>query len=261
LSGNKITFGLEKVHIAFLTDETTPTWDTPIHIPGAVSFTPEPQGDENKFYADNGPYFVYTTNNGYTAELSVALIPNTVIAEMLGWEIDSNGMLVETTDGEQKEFALMGQVLGDKNNLRFVYYRCKAARPGKGFSTRSESIEPNPDNLSITIMPIEINGKKVVKGQIELGGTNQAVYDAFFSEVIIPGATPSTVDKTELAATISLAGTLDELDYTPDSWTAFSTALINANTVNDDEDATQAQVNQANTALESAILALVPAGG
>ena len=199
MSQNKITFGLEKVHIAFLTDETTPTWDTPIHIPGAVSFTPEPQGDENKFYADNGPYFVYTTNNGYTAELSVALIPNTVIAEMLGWEIDSNGMLVETTDGEQKEFALMGQVLGDKNNLRFVYYQMQSARPARILHPL-QSIEPNPDNLSITIMPIEINRKKVVKGQIEPGGTNQAVYDAFFSEVIIPGATPSTVDKTELAA-------------------------------------------------------------
>lgn len=80
MSQNKITFGLEKVHIAFLTDETTPTWDTPIHIPGAVSFTPEPQGNENKFYADNGTYFVYTPNNGYSAELSVALVPDEVIS-------------------------------------------------------------------------------------------------------------------------------------------------------------------------------------
>ena len=261
MSANKITFGLEKVHIAFLTDETTPTWDTPIHIPGAVSFTPEPQGDENKFYADNGPYFVYTTNNGYSAELSVALFPDEILADMLGWRIDDNGMLVESTDGTQKEFALMGQILGDQKNRRFVYYRCKAARPSKGLSTRAESIEPNPDALTLTIMPIEIAGEKVVKGQLELGDTNQAVYDAFFSEVIIPGATPSAVDKTELAATISLAGTLDELDYTADSWTAFSTSLTSANTVNDDVGATQAQVNQANTALESAILALVPAGG
>ena len=186
MSQNKITFGLERVHIAFLTDETTPTWDTPIHIPGAVSFTPEPQGDENKFYADNGPYFVYTTNNGYSAELSVALLPADVLARMLGWTIDDNGMLVEDADGIGEEFALLGQVLGDKNNLRFVYYRCKAARPGKGFSTRSESIEPNPDNLSITIMPIEINGEKIVKGQIEPNETNQAAYDGFFNAVLVP---------------------------------------------------------------------------
>ena len=194
MSENKITFGLEKVHIAFLTDETTPTWDTPIHIPGAVSFTPEPQGDENKFYADNGPYFVYTTNNGYSAELSVALLPAEVLARMLGWTIDDNGMLVEDADGIGEEFALLGQVLGDKNNLRFVYYRCKAARPGKGFSTRTETIEPNPDNLTITIMPIEINGKKVVKGQIEPNGTNQTVYDGFFDAVLVPSISGGTIE-------------------------------------------------------------------
>src|SRR5690554_1738708 len=261
MSENKITFGLEKVHIAFLADEITPAWDAPVHVPGAVSLTPEPQGDENKFYADDGPYFVYTTNNGYNAELSIALVPNQILAEMLGWEIDSNGMLVEETDGVGREFALMGQVLGDQKNRRFVYYRCKAARPGKGHSTRTESIEPNPDALTLTIMPIEIAGKKVVKGQIELSDTNAAVYNAFFSEVIMPDATPSAVDKTELAATIALAGTLAEDDYTVDSWSAFSTALTSANIVNDNTEATQAEVNQANTALESAILALVPAGG
>lgn len=190
MSANKITFGLEKVYIAFLTDETTPTWDAPVHIPGAVSFTPEPQGDENKFYADNGPYFVYTTNNGYSAELSVALIPDTILADMLGWRIDGNGMLVETTDGTQKEFALMGQVLGDQKNRRFVYYRCKAARPSKGLSTRAESIEPNPDALTLTIMPIEIAGEKVVKGQMELSDTNQTAYDGFFDAVLVPSVTP-----------------------------------------------------------------------
>lgn len=185
---NRITFGLERLHVAFFKQDSTnpPEWEAPIPIPGAVSFTPEPQGDENKFYADNGPYFVYTTNNGYTAELSVALLPTEVQARMLGWTIDNNGMLVEDADGIGEEFALLGQVLGDKNNLRFVYYRCKAARPGKGFSTRTETIEPNPDNLSITIMPIEIGGKKVIKGQIEPNETNQTVYDGFFDAVLVP---------------------------------------------------------------------------
>jgi len=258
MSANKITFGLEKVHIAFLTDETAPTWGAPTHIPGAVSLTPEPQGDENKFYADNGPYFVYTTNNGYTAELSVALIPDSILAEMLGWTIDDNGMLVETTDGEQKEFALMGQVLGDRKNRRFVYYRCKAARPGKGHSTRTESIEPNPDSLSITIMPIEIAGKKTVRGQIELADTNAAVYNAFFDAVTTPNAIPSAVDKTNLAAVIALAGTLTEADYTVASWAALTTALTAANTVNTDAEATQAQVNKATADLQDAILALEP---
>jgi phi13 family phage major tail protein len=189
MSQNKVTFGLEKVHIAFLTDDTTPTWETPVAIPGAVRFSPEPQGEESTFYADNGPYFTYTSNNGYTAELEMANIPDDILAEMLGWEIDANGMLVETTDGMPKEFALLGQILGDKKNRRFVYYRCKASRPTAEHNTRGESVEPTTQTLNITILPIEINGKNVVRGVIELNDTNTTVYNNFFNSVTIPGAT------------------------------------------------------------------------
>jgi phi13 family phage major tail protein len=189
MSQNKVTFGLDNVHIAFLVDGATPTWETPVKIPGAVRFAPEPQGEETTFYADNGPYFTYTSNNGYTAELEMANLPDDVLAEMLGWEIDSNGMLVETTDGTPKEFALLGQILGDKKNRRFVYYRCKASRPTAEHNTRGESVEPTTQTLNITILPIEINGKNVVRGVIELNDTNQAIYDAFFSTVTVPGAT------------------------------------------------------------------------
>lgn len=194
MSVNKVTFGLEKVHIAYLnTTSPTPTWDTPIPIPGAVKFSPKPEGDETTFYADNGPYWTYTSNNGYTAELEVANIPDEVLAELLGWEIDANGMLVETTDGEPKEFALLGQILGDKKNRRFVYYRCKASRPSKELNTRAESIKPDTDSLSIRILPIEVNGKNIVRGVMELNDKNTTVYNNFFKSVTIPGATAAGV--------------------------------------------------------------------
>ncbi|AKM19797.1 hypothetical protein GARCT_02546 [Geobacillus sp. 12AMOR1] len=188
MSVNKVTFGLDNVHIAFLVDGTTPSWKTPVKIPGAVRFAPEPQGEESTFYADNGPYFSYTSNNGYTAELEMANLPDDILAEMLGWEIDANGMLVETTDGTPKEFALLGQILGDKKNRRFVYYRCKASRPTAEHNTRGESVEPTTQTLNITILPIEIGGKNVVRGVIELNDNNTTVYNNFFKGVTIPGA-------------------------------------------------------------------------
>jgi phi13 family phage major tail protein len=187
MSQNKVTFGLEKVHIAYLnTTSPTPTWDDPIPIPGAVSFSPEPQGEESTFYADNVPYWTYTSNNGYNAELEMANIPDSVLAELLGWEIDNNGMLVETTDGEPKEFALLGQILGDKKNRRFVYYRCKASRPSKEHSTKAESVEPNTDKLNIRVLPIEINGRNIVRGVMELNDTNTTAYNSFFTSVYLP---------------------------------------------------------------------------
>ena len=193
MSQNKVTFGLEKVHIAFLntTSQTQPAWEKPITIPGAVRFAPEAQGEESTFYADNGPYFTYTSNNGYTAELEMANIPDQVLAKLLGWEIDANGMLVETTGGEPKEFALLGQILGDKKNRRFVYYRCKASRPSKEHSTRAESVEPNTDTLNIRILPIEVNGKNIVRGVMELNDKNTTAYNNFFNSVTLPTAAPA----------------------------------------------------------------------
>lgn len=185
-----VIVGLTGVTVGASTAVTagTTSWGAPVAIPGAVRFTPTPQGQETKFYADNGLYYTATSNDGYTAELEAALIPDSVQSEMLGWRIDANGMLIEVADGVQKEFALMGQVLGDDKNRRFVYYQCKAARPAKEHATKGEAIEPKTDVLVLIITPVVIDDEKVVKGTIELNATNSAAYNAFFDAVTAPAA-------------------------------------------------------------------------
>lgn len=263
MSKNKVTFGLKKVHVAFLKfNGTVPTWEEPIHIPGAVSFSPEPQGEQSNFAADDeAAYWSHNTNNGYAGDLSMALIPDAILARMLGWRIDSNGMVVEETGGEQEEFALLFEVQGDKRGRRNVYYRCKAARPSKEYTTKGETVEPNPDNISLTILPLEVDGKTIVKGSIELSDTNAAVYNSFYNAVLLPDDEPATADKTKLAAAIALGDSLDEADYTVDSWAAFSAALAAAIIINDGVDATQSEINAAREALTEAIFGLVPVEG
>lgn len=188
MSVNKVTFGLEKVHIAFFDDQAPqqPAWKTPIPIPGAVRFTPTAVGESTNFYADNTLYFSYTANNGYTAELEMANVPDAVLAEMLGWEIDENGALIEIADAIPKHFALMGQIQGDKRNRRFVFYDCVASRPAKERQTKGESITPAADVLNLTISPIEINGRMIVRGEMELSDSNQAAFNNFFNSVYVP---------------------------------------------------------------------------
>ncbi|TCN00861.1 phi13 family phage major tail protein [Paenibacillus sp. BK033] len=185
---NKVTFGLDKVHIAFYDADslTPPTWEAPTPMPGAVRWTPEAQGETSTFYADNGAYFVVSANNGYTGELEMALIPDAILARMLGWEIDNNGMLVEVTNGIPEKFALLGQIQGDQKNRRFVYYDCQASRPAKERTTKGESVEVATDVLNLTISPIELDGKTVVKGDIELSATNATAYNGFFTNVLTP---------------------------------------------------------------------------
>lgn len=47
---DKVKFNIHNVHYAVAKDEGG--WDTPVAIPGAVSFSLEPQGDVSPFYAD-----------------------------------------------------------------------------------------------------------------------------------------------------------------------------------------------------------------
>lgn len=183
---NKVMFGLEKVHVAF---KDTEGYSTPTAVPGAVNLALTAEGESSIFYADNVPYFTMTSNNGYTGDLEMALVPDSVLAEMLGWEIDDNGMLVEIADGIQKEFALLFEVKGNEKNKRYVYYNCKASRPTQEYSTKGETVEPNTQTLTVTITPIEIGDKTVVKGGLELSETNKTVYDTFFESVLEPSFT------------------------------------------------------------------------
>jgi phi13 family phage major tail protein len=168
----------------------TTGWGVPTAIPGAVRFTPSPEDETYTHYADNSAYFVVTSNNGYTAELEMTLIPDAILAEMLGWWIDDNGALIEDANGVPKEFALMGQILGDDKNRRFVYYSCTATRPGKEHTTKGESLEPATDVLNLTILPVDmvISGetKKITRSVLELSNSNTVAYNAFYSSVYLP---------------------------------------------------------------------------
>lgn len=183
---NKVTFGLKNVHIAFLDDGT---YGKPIPVKGAVSWTPSAVGDSNPFYADDIIYYNAQSNNGYEGDLSVATLPDEVIAEMMGWEFDKErGILTEIADGQPKEFAMLYEVQGDARPRRTVYYRCQAQRPAKEEQTKGESVEVNPEQLTIKVSPIEIEDKLLVKRTIEKNDTNAEEFEGFFESVY--GVTP-----------------------------------------------------------------------
>lgn len=182
---NKVVFGLENVYIAMLTEDTV-TYGTPTHIPGAVKLTMSPEGGDSNFYADNVAYFTSTQNNGYKGELEMALVPDSVLADILGWGIDSNDMLVEISDAQPQPFALLFEVEGNEARKRYVLYKCVASRPKEEHGTKGEKADPATAALSLTITPIDIDGTWVVKGVIERATANAAAFDAWFNAVTKP---------------------------------------------------------------------------
>ncbi len=185
MADNKVRFGLDNVAIAMMKADGS-GYDAPVSVPGAVNLSTSPEGDNEVFYADNGPYYTIATNAGYTGDLEMALIPDTLKAKMLGWTIDNNGALVEVSDAVAQPFALLFEVNGDQKKRRNVFYSCTAARPEEENSTTEDSASPTTETLSITMIPRDIDGKKVTKLSIELNETNKEVYDGFYTAVLEP---------------------------------------------------------------------------
>ena len=93
---NKVLYGIKNVYVAKLTeaDDGTITYGTPFAMPGAVGFSPEPQGETTTFYADDMAYYIAQSNSGYQGDLELAITPNEFITAILGQTADSKGALV-----------------------------------------------------------------------------------------------------------------------------------------------------------------------
>ena len=189
---NIVQFGLSEVAIAMKTGEAT--YSTPIPIPGAVSLSTDPEGSSEKFYADDSTYYSIVTNDGYTGELEVALVPDEVKESVFGWETDKNGALVEIADAIPKPFALLFRVKGDAKKRYNVFYNVSAERPKNEHKTTEDKASPATEKMPITMTPEKIGAKMVTKLSLPETAANAAVVGKFYDAVYLPdfgSATPA----------------------------------------------------------------------
>ena len=153
LEKNKVKFGLNKVHYAKILsfdDEGVPTFAEPVRIPGAVSLSIDAEGEASNFYADDGVYYVLNNNSGYTGDLEIALVPLDFATDILGEQLDKNGVLTENNTAEVSQFALLFEFSGDKNKIRHCLFCCSASRPATESSTIEAEKEVKTETLSLT---------------------------------------------------------------------------------------------------------------
>lgn len=188
---SKIKFGLKNVHYAKATVAAngSATYETPVPIPGAVSLSMDPQGETNKFYADNIAYYTAVGNSGYEGDLEMALFPDQFKIDCLGYIEDNKHMLIEDVNAEAKPFALLFQFEGDVKATRHVLYNCVAQRPGVNGQTKEENVDPQTESATITATSIYVAA--LDKDIAKVSTTEQtatADYDGFFETVYIPTA-------------------------------------------------------------------------
>lgn len=188
--GNKVKYNLKNVYAAKMTETvadgvTTFNYAEPKAIPGAVSISLDAEGESSPFYADGIVYFRSSTNNGYSGDLQIALIPEWFRTDVLQEELDAKGVLVENSNvTESVKFALLFEFDGDVNAIRHVLYNCSASRPSIESETKEDTIEPGTETLSLTADP---RGDGLVKARTG-DTTDKTAYDNWYKTVYEPTA-------------------------------------------------------------------------
>ena len=185
MAKNKVKYNLKNVHAAKLTvgEQGAFTYAAPQAIPGAVSISLDAEGDTSPFYADGIVYFRSNTNNGYSGDLEIALIPEWFRTDILLEEKDSNGVLVErSTITEMPKFALLFEFDGDVHGIRHVLYNCSASRPSIASETKEDTIEPVTETLSLTADPRADGLVKARTGDT----TKEETYNNWYQSVYVP---------------------------------------------------------------------------
>lgn len=188
--GNKVKYNIKNVYAAKMTETVTEgvssfAYANPKAIPGAVSISLDAEGESSPFYADGIVYFRSSTNNGYSGDLQIALIPEWFRTEILQEELDAKGVLVESSNvTESVKFALLFEFDGDVNAIRHVLYNCSASRPSIESETKEDTIEPGTETLSITADPRADGLVKARTGDT----TDKTAYDNWYKTVYVPAA-------------------------------------------------------------------------
>lgn len=216
---NKVKFNLKNVHYAKLTlaDDGTPSYGTPVAIPGAVSLSLDANGEPENFYADGIAYYVINNNMGYDGDLEVALIPESFRKDILKEGLDANGVLVENSEVNLEKFALLFEFDGDQKHIRHALYNCSASRPGIEGNTNEDSKEVQTETLTIKATPLPDGRVKGKTGDT----TDSTVYSNWYNAVYLTGA----VKNANLSALTIGSLTLDPA-FAADT-TVYSTATTN----------------------------------
>lgn len=186
---NRIKYGLKNVHyaIATIAADGSATYTAPKAWPGAVNLSMDPEGDTNKFFADNIAYATINTNAGYSGSLESALVPDDFRKEVLG-DIESGKVLIEDANAPVVHFALLFQFEGDSTATKHVMYNCTASRPSVSGATSEESAEVQTESVDLTATSVynEALGKNIIKAK--LSDSTDENYDTWFTNVFQPTA-------------------------------------------------------------------------
>lgn len=185
---NKVKFSLKKAYYAKATigENDAISYSTPVRIPGAVSIALSPEGDLTSLRADGTDYYVGASNNGYSGDLEMALVPDSFSKDCLGEkEHSTDKTIYEVKTAQPTPFALLFEFEGDSKAVKHVMYLCYAQRASIEGENPDKN-EPKTEKLSLKCVPREVDG--LVKCKTS-DSTTSDVYTSWYESVYVPTLT------------------------------------------------------------------------
>lgn len=178
---NKVEFGLRNCYYAVVTvDESGKiTYGAPKKLPGAVSITFDKSGDLIRFKADDIDYYTNANNQGYEGTLKLARVPEDFRTEVLKEKKTEKGVLIENSDAQTANIALMFEFQGDVKATRHLLYYCSVNRPSVGSATK-DSGDPNTTELAMVASPRPSDN--LVKASTS-AGVDEETYNSWYTKV------------------------------------------------------------------------------
>lgn len=150
---NKVLFGFSDLYIGTYTDNNgTVTLGTPYHQAGAVGFSPEPNGDQSDFYADNIAYYTSFGAGSREGDLEVAMFDDAFKTEFLGYVTLDDGGLAEVKNPVKPNIYIAFEIQGDVSARRVIFYNGTLGNITRSYSTVEDSVEPVTETVPVTFV-------------------------------------------------------------------------------------------------------------
>ena len=150
---NKVLFGFRELYFGTysVNDETGEvTLGTPYKQTGAVGFSPEGQGSNYVFHADDVNYYSYYTSGSYEGDLVVARFDDEFRQQFCGEVLLDDGGVAEIKNARRPSIYMMYEIQGDKGPERIIWYNGSIGGINREVATIEDEVEVQTETMPIT---------------------------------------------------------------------------------------------------------------
>ncbi|MCL9637721.1 major tail protein [Priestia aryabhattai] len=189
-----VTFSLENLVYAIqLTDTPTGATYGPVKsMAGSIEAKVNPNASTATYHADNKVKGVATSKGATEIELGIDSLSKQVRADVLGSEIDSNGVLLESPDDKAPYVAIGFTAEADNGGTDYYwFYKGKFEVPSANFQTKTDKIEFQTGSIKGTFVAPEFHNKDKAVVNSKDEDVDAATITNWFENVYVPNQTPA----------------------------------------------------------------------